>query len=306
MQRSPKSIYLWNNAIKAVYLWGTKIRPTDEYPKESIAYKMNADSSWNLYVPLAWYKQSSQAAPYDWNVSVDWWTATHYSWTWWSGRSITISGYTAWSNHTIMITPTTVAYQWACAYWWYNTAWRTYLTDVLYDWSYIWFGLNATDTWTYFRYSQYQWCTNLQNPPEEYIPSNILTIGNNFRQNQYYWCSKLLYAPEEALPRWATKIWTQFRSQQYQGCSLLAEIKGWKDLKIGSSQYRADQFNWAWQTNSLVVRVLTDVWYAAYGSWTLVNNNVATVYVPSAYLSNFTWSWSYPRSSITDSKFVWY
>lgn len=267
-------IKIWNQDVTKVYIGSEQIRPS--WPAtESIVYKMNADSSGNLYVPVGWYAHSTSSYwSYDWNVSVDWGTATNYSWTWSSGWSITLSWYTAWSSHTITITPTTEAYWWALAYWWRNTAWAAYLTEVVYDWSYMGYWESATSTWYYFRYYQYRWCTSLTSAPEEVLPDTVTSIGGYFRYGQYYWCT------------------------------VLTEIKWWKDLSIGGSYYRYRQFYNC--TASKTVKVLSDVWYASYNADTLQNSYVTTVSVPSAYLSNFTWSSKYPRRSITDSKFVWY
>jgi hypothetical protein len=327
---------------------------------------MNADSNGNLYVPVGWCKHNWSAwASYDWNVSVDWWTSTNYSWTWSDWWSITLSWYAAWSNHTITITPTTEEYWWALAYGWITTAWVTYLTEVVYDWSYMWYWESATSTWNNFRRSQYYWCTSLTTAPAEVLPDTVTSIWNNFRHYQYYnctsltaapaevlpnsvtsiwssfryyqyiwctslttapaevlpssvttiwthfrafqynWCTSLTTAGTEALPNSVTSIWTYFRARQYYWCASLTEIKWWKDLSIGNnSYYRHNQFYNC--TSSKTVTVLSDVWYASYGSGTLSNSYVTTVYVPSAYLSNFTWASVQPRSSIDDSKFIWY
>lgn len=250
-----------------VYLW--------TYPTESIEYKMNADSGGNLYVPVWWHAHSTSSYwSYDWNISVDWWASTNYSWTWSEWWSITLSWYTAWSSHTITITPTTEDYWWALAYWWYNTAWATYLTEVVYDWSYMWYWESATSTWNYFRLSQYRWCTSLRAAPAEVLPDTV------------------------------TSIWNYFRYYQYRDCTSLTEIKWWKDLSIGGDFYRVQQFYNC--TANKTVKVLSDVWYASYDSITLPNSYVTSVSVPSAYLSNFTWSSKQPRKNITDSKFVGY
>lgn len=254
----------------AIYMWREYTIPT-----ESIVYKMNADSNGNLYVPVGWYSHSASSYwSYDWNISIDWWASTNYSWTWSSWWSITLSWYTAWSSHTIAITPTTETYWWALAYWWYNTAWATYLTEVVYDWSYMWYWESATSTGKYFRFCQYYQCTSLTSAPEEVLPDTVTSIWAYFRGFQYYWCTSL------------------------------TEIKWWKDLSIGGSYYRREEFNWC--TANKTVKVLSDVWYASYAANTLENSYVTSVSVPSAYLSNFTWASVQPRSSIDDSKFIWY
>lgn len=287
--------------VKGIYIW--EYETTTEY----IKYKMNADSNWNLYVPIGWKDTSwSSNCTYNRIVSVDGLLGTAYSWTNTGGwRSITLSWYTAWTSHTIKIKPTTEDYQRARAYWWWDTAWRTYLTEILYDSSYMWYAVSATNTWNYFRYTLYVGCTNLINSAEEYLPDTVTTIGNNFRNNEYEWCTSLTYASEESLPSSVTSIGTYFRGFQYQGCTALTQIKWWKNLSIGNStQYRLQQFYGC--TSNKTVKVLSDVWYASANSNTLLNSYVTSVSVPSAYLTNFKNTTNQPWYSITDSKFIWY
>lgn len=361
---APSKIFIGSSEVASVWAWDTKVRPT-WYPTESIVYKMNADSSWNLYVPLSWRKPGWWVGnAYSWKVSVDGWAETTYSWTWSNGGSITISWYTSWSEHIITIKPTTETYWWALAYWWTITSGRTYITEILYDGSYMGYATSATDTWNNFRYQQYNGCTNLKNAAEENIPDTVTTIWNSFRASQYNWCSSLVtiydenigssvktiwanfrsnqyasctslqspakewlpntvtsiwnqfrsnqyssctsltFASEEAMPTSITTIWQQFRASQYYWCTALTQIKWWKDLNIGNSYYRYQQFNST--TSNKVVTVMTAVWYAAYDAYVLPNSYVTQVRVPSSYLSSFKSTWNQPRSSITDSKFVWY
>lgn len=272
-----KSAYVGTTPVKEVYVWTTKVRPSwPAYPTESIIYKMNADPSGKLYVPTGWYgTDGGLGVSYNWKVSVDWWAETTYTWTssnWWN---IALSWYTAWTNHTIMIKPTTESYWWARAYSWFNTAGKTYLTEIIYDWSYMWFAVSATATWNYFRYREYQDCTNLLNSPEEVLPDTV------------------------------TSIWTYFRAMQFMWCTSLNKIEWWKDLSIWNSYYRYRQYYQC--TANKTVKVLSDVWYASYNNQTLQNGYVTTVSVPNAYLSNFINTITeQPRSLITDSKFVWY
>ena len=349
--------------ISKIYVGTNQVRPP--YPVESIVYKMNADGSWNLYIPVSWYSTAwNQNVAYSWKVSVDWDAETTYSWTWYRGGYIAISWYAAWTNHTIMIKPTTEDYWWARAYAWYRVTAQTFVTEIVYDWSYMWFAVSATDTGNYFRWGEYYWCSALIEATEEYLPdtvttiwerfrqaqysdctsllraaeekmsssattiwiyfrvgqystcssliyapkekltSGITTIGAYFRQAQYSSCTSLTYAPEEDLPDTVTSMSTYFRQNQYNYCSALTEVRWWKDLSVWANYYRDNQFGNS--TSNKTVKVLSNVWYASYSSSTLPNNRVTTVYVPSAYLSNFTWSSAAPRYYITDSKFVWY
>ena len=286
--------------VKNIYIGDGRI-----YKGEYIEYKMNADSNGNLYVPVWWFNISwSINNTYDWYVSVDGWSATNYSWTWSSWWSITLSWYVAWTNHTIKIVPTTVDYRWARAYWWKNTPWCTFLTEIVYDASYMWYAYDASSVWGYFRANQYYGCTSITKPADEYLPDGVETISSYFRYCQYYDCSSLLFSPEEFLPDTVTTIWSNFRRYQYYSCSALTNIKWWKDLSIWNGNYRNSQYYGC--TSNKTVKVLSDVWYDSYSSDTLENAYVTSVSVPSQYLSNFTSTNNNPRVNITDSKFIWY
>lgn len=303
ISKEPKSIKLWSQDVRAVFLGDNLVWGADFW--EKIIYKMNADSSWNLYIPTAWYSTSwSQNASYSWKVSIDWWPSSTYSWTSSYWGSITITWYTAWTNHTITIRPTSETYWWARAYCWYNTAWKSYLTDIVYDSSYIWYADSDTNTWICFRYFQYSWCSTITSCPDEVLPDTVTVIGEKFRWYQYYWCTSLLFAPIELLNDNTTSIWRYFRAEQYNYCSALNEVKWWKDLSIGGTYYRQNQFSIA--TTPKVVTVLSDVWYSSYNDLSLPNAYTTTVYVPTAYLNNYKNSTINPRQYITDSKFVWY
>lgn len=364
---------------------------------EFVMVVMSSDSNWDLKIPIAWYNNStsSQNAPYNWKISIDWWTQTTYSWTW-SATAITVASWlTANSDHTIMITPTTESYWWARAFWFRSSWVTTLLKKVLRDGSYMWYSSSDTNTWTWFRMFQYNWCSNLTEiPEEEAFPTTVTTVGgyfrrwtyanctslvvaqkeifsntvtsvgdffrdweyswcknlttvfdesfsswvtsiwNYFRENQYKnckkitkpldeslpwnvtsiwtyfrseqysWCSEITYASEEKLPNTVTSIWQRFRNNQYSSCTKISQIKWWKNLSVWWNYYRYYQFNNC-NTNK-TVKVLSDVWYASYSDLTLANSYVTQVQVPSDYLSNFKNSTAYPRSQITDSKFVWY
>lgn len=283
----------------AIYMWREYVPP-----RESIIIKIKADSSGVLKIPVAWYNTSwSQRSVYNWKVSVDDWAETTYSWTW-SATAITIATWlTANSEHKVMITPTTEDYLWARAFW-FSSSWvETLLTEVIYDWSYMWYGSSATYTWDYFRYLQY-YSTSIVTAPDEYLPDTVTSIWREFRGSQYYQCKSLLAAPEEVLPSSVTSIYLYYRAGQYYGNSALTEIKWWKDLNIWNTYYRENQFN-SCNANK-TIKVLSDVWYASYSAGTLSNSYVTQVQVPSAYLSNFKNSSNNPRVNIDDSKFVWY
>ena len=291
VQTPPKKIYMWVES------------------QEYISFKIKTDSYWQLQVPRAWYASNGTLASYNWKISYDWWAETTYSWTGSDSSNILIASWlTANSEHTVTITPVVEDYWWARAFWFYtvgsNTNINLLLTEVVYDWSYKWYWVSATNTWDYFRWGQYRCCSNLTKPPEEVLPNTVTTIWNLFRWWQYTLCTSLTYSPEEALPSSVTSIWSSFRNWQYQNCTWLTEIKWWKDLDVWNSYYRYYQYQNC--SANKTVKVLSDVWYASYDWNTLANSYITTVQVPNAYLTNFTNSTKQPRSSITDSKFVWY
>ena len=156
-----------------------------------------------------------------------------------------------------------------------------------------------------FRNAQYRWCTSLTTASQEVLPSSVTSIGNYFRTTQYRWCTSLTTAPQEVLPSSVTSIGSYFRSSQYNWCTLLKEIQWMKDLSVGDSNYRLQQF---YDCNSMkIVKVLSDVWYVTTSNNNVLSNNyVSVVLVPSAYLQNFKDATTYPRRWITDSKFIWY
>ena len=289
-QFEAKNIYIGE---KPVYEW------------EYIEYKMNADSNGRLYVPRWWMSTAGgYNCPYSWKVSVDGWAETTYTWTsnYWS--SITLNWYTAGSSHTIKIVPTTEDYLRARAYSWIETTWRTYLTEIIYDSSYMWYAFSAINTGSYFRYQIYSWCSNITKPAKEYLPDTVTTIGDNFRWSEYTSCTSLTYAPEEVLPNSITNIGTYFRTRQYYYCTALTEIKWWKDRSIGNSYYRSDQFKDC--TSNKTVKVIGYIGYASYTSDTLPNSYVTSVSVPSVYLTSFKNTTNQPWYNITNSKFIWY
>jgi hypothetical protein len=322
--------------IKAVYLWETKVRPATPAVEEKIIFKMKADSSWNLMVPVAWVDTGGSVwVSYDWQYSVDGWTAARAYWTsrsW--GYFYAATWLVANSVHTITLTPTTEAYWWARAFNFYQT-WVAYLLqEILYDSSYMWYWISETNTWWCFRYMQYVGCTALTTAPEEYLPDTVTTIWDNFRREQFRGCTGLTTLPDEVMPNSVTSIgayfrlrehfsstsltksaveamsssvttiWTNFRSQQYQSCSVLSEIPWWIDLSVWWANYRYQQYYQS--TASKTVKVLSNVWYASADALTLQYWPVTQVQVPSAYLNNFKSTSNNPWVNISDDKFVWY
>lgn len=293
------------SSIKSVYIWSTKVRPI--YPERSLVYQMNADSSWNLYVPTWWYTVSwSQGVSYGWRISVDGWDAESYSWTWSYQSKITLGWYTAWTNHTIMITPISSYYWWLRAYCWEGVTGRDKVTALLYDGDPIWYTAWPGWTGSHYKYRQFYWCSNLVSiPDKEVILDEMATIWDRFCWWQFAYCRSLTRTLEESLPSSLTTIWQSFRYYQYYTCTNLSEITWWRDLSIWNSYYRQYQFGDC--TTNKTVKVLSNVWYSSYDSNNVLNNSyVTSVSVPSAYLSTFQSTGNNPRVWITDSKFVWY
>lgn len=215
-----KDIHLnWRKA-KAVYLWSTKIRP-EEADREQIVFKMMADNNWDLYVPIS--NEYTSGMKYKWRISIDWWNYNNYNWDVTYRSMLNIgSWYTPLSEHTITIKPQVIEYRWA---WWFNfenTNCASLLTEVLIDWSYIGYAQSETNTWSYFRLSQFYWCSNLRAVPDEYMPNTVTTIGAGFRDNQFDGCTSLVSAPKEAFSNAVTTIQQGiFRYQQYRWCTSL-------------------------------------------------------------------------------------
>lgn len=272
---------------------------------DCIEYKMNADSSGNLYVPVSWYNRSNSVSyincSYDWYIGVDWWTPTNYTWTgskWWS---ITLSWYTAWSSHIIKITPKTMAYWWALAYWWYNTAGASNVTEVYYDWGYKWYGYTATNTSICYKYRQFYWCTALTKAPDEMLPTTVTTIWSHYRDEQYRWCTALVNAPAEVLPNTVTSIWDYFRYNQYYWCTALQAAA--TEVFVNSlttiwTYFRSWQYYWC--TSLIVPSIevmsnnLTTVW-TYFRWWQYYNCGILAAAVPEVLPSTVTTIWNYFR-----------
>jgi len=221
-QQTISGIHLGDQTVKKVFKWGDQVWPTSTPPApagEYIEYRAIADNSGNLYVPTCWYSTGwARNCPYDWKVSIDWWTELPVSWTWGDNTYETFWWYSAWTSHTIKITPNIEDYWWAKAYWRYMNK-RSSLREVIYDGSYMWYAVSATDTGNYFRYYQYYGCTNLTLAPNEVLPDTVTTIWTSFRESQYANCTSLSSAPNEVIPNSVTSIWSDFRYYQYLGCT---------------------------------------------------------------------------------------
>lgn len=215
------------------------------YDLESIVIKVLANNSWNLVIPLKWYTSSwNQNCPYDWKVSVDNWAETSYSWTgWWT---LTIATwFVAWSEHLVIIKPTTVVYQWARAFgtdWWWEAQ---YITEIIQDNSYIWYWVSATDAWWYFRAWQYQACSNITHIPEENLPDTVTTIWEWFRAAQFHGTS-ITQTVQEVLPDSVTTIWWRYRRDLYRETKITIPAKEVMSDNVTSiwTYFRSRQYYW--------------------------------------------------------------
>ncbi len=195
--------------------WSTAINVTSNAPTtERIEYKIKADSNGIVYAP------TGANNTYKWMYSVDGVLINKAEWIWWVNLELK-TWLTAWSEHTVIIAPIEETYQWARAYVWYNSWIADLLTQVVYDWSYMWYWVSATDAWNDFRANQYRWCTSLTTAPTEVLPSSVTNIWDKFRSAQYRWCTSLTTAPTEVIPNSVTSIWDNFRQQQYFECTSL-------------------------------------------------------------------------------------
>ena len=245
----------------------------DVYKGEYIEFKAYADASWYLRIPIWWYNNTtgSRDCAYSWKISVDWGAETTYSWTGGNGNSITLGWYTANSLHTVKIVPTTESYWWARAYWWENTGWRARITKIIYDSSYMWYAVSATDTGNHFRNSQYRWCTNLVNAPAEYMPDTVTTIWTYFRSWQYNSCSALMVAADEVMPDSVTSIWNGFRQSQYAYGNVSIGGKECLSNNITSipNNFRDSQYSWA----ALIEAPIEVMWDKVTSIWNWFRQN---------------------------------
>jgi len=251
-------------------LWESWIPPTPP-TNEKIVYKMLADTNGKLYVPTAWYyyDAETQNCPFDWDVSIDWTLINNYSGTWIALWMIEFTGYASGTEHEITITPHwTATYLWARAYWRYGlSSLSSNLTEIVYDWSYMWYWVSATDTWGYFRERQYSWCANITSIPEEVLPDTINTIWPCFRREQYDGCSSITNVVPEVLPTWVTTIEDRFRGSIYQYCTSLttptAEVLP-NSVTTITTRFRAYQYRWCTNLTTTAAEVMssnvTTIW----------------------------------------------
>ena len=274
--------------ISAYHLWDTNNYEFIEY----IAY---ADSTWKIRIPIGWYSTSwAQDCAYDWMISIDWWEATEYSWTW-SASYISIwSWLTEGSEHRIVIEPKTVSYWWGRAFWFYNTWAQTYIKELIHD-SYKCYGSSMTSTGNYYKYRTYYWCTNLINSYEK-LPTSVTAIWDYYMQECNYWCTWLTSAFWEVL-HWSATVWTNYRYKQYAWCTSLAthQWMAWYTGTTYPTLYKDSMFDGAWNNMNIYISRLEkmytkDVASSDYYWWWTVT--LATITTPGKYVFSWNLRWT--------------
>ncbi len=221
--------YINGQSIGKVMLNWQQIRPetTPPTPPESerISVTIRAIRSGNYYylsIPTTW-KYNGSYASYDWNISVDSWTAVNYQWTAGSYWNIAIIVGSSW-NHSVVIRPVTATYWRASAFSYVEADSDTCnsLRSIGYDRSYMWYALSSTHTGDNFRYRQYASCINLNSAyNRDELPDTVTTIWDKFRAGQYRNCTSILSAGQESMPNSVTTIWDSFREEQFFYCTSL-------------------------------------------------------------------------------------
>ena len=292
-----------------------------ELMEESIVIKVAALSDWTLRIP--------SVSTHDWDVIVDWGTATRYSD---SSMTTTVATWlTPDSEHTVIIMPHTIWYWWAIGFN-YRDAIEVAqsLKGVIFDRTYMWFASSSTSTGNSFRSWEYANCRNLTTPVQEYLPNTVTSIWANFRSWQYAhsWVTTTAY---EELPTSVVSIWAYFRASQYEDCTSLTTAT---ETPLGTasalanfrdSQYywctsltsvsinaestvnpvgkRNQQFSWAWNTTTPMNISIS--WSAietgATNSLSLTNTKVAKISVDPTLVT--TYQQSSKWSNIDDNKF---
>ena len=233
---------LWS---ASVYQW--------EFAEDHITVKILAWADWKLRIPTAWYWTNWQRwCYYNRFINVDWWDYTQYVWTWSTSNNIVIA---EWlepnSEHLVDLRIFDVEDQyWRARAFWWSWSWiADRLTELVVDSCYLWFADSAESTWNYFRYRQYEWCTNLKNAYNEYIPATCRDTGTNFRCYQYNWCTSLITAWVESCPNSIEEIKWWFREYQYANCRSLQQPAA--EVMPNTVTVIWDHFRW-WQYQNCV------------------------------------------------------
>ena len=259
--------YINGNSVIKVMLNYEQIRPAVIPPvsNEYIEYQCISHTttvSWetrhSIYVPVGWVGHNwvdvynpSLVTTHNRRVSVDWGEEVqHNSETW----AFAVRVDEAWT-HTVKIRPVVEEYWRALAYsWWFQSdAIKDSLRDIIYDWSYMWYAVSATNTWDWFRAYQYA-RTNTRHhlrfthPAQETMPATVTTIWDYFMYCMYQNGEQLTSSSTEVMSSSVTTIWNYFSYRQYYYCGDLTLWSGlseamWNSVTTIWNSYREWQFS---------------------------------------------------------------
>lgn len=299
-------VYSWLvNDYKALLTWitSTKISAnpiwdTNDY--EFLEFSINADSNWDIKIPIAWYSTSwAQDCAYDWMVSVDGEEAVEYTWTG-STTAIAVWEWTAWSSHRIIISPKTIDFWWWRAFWFYDSWIESLITEFVHD-SYKCFATSTTWTGNYYKYRTFYWCSNLVNSYEK-LPTSVTTVWDYALKECYKNCTSLTSAFWEVIHRWIT-IWTDYRASEYEWCSSLSTYQwiAWYLDWTYPTNYKNNMFYWAWNNMVMYITRLEKMYSDVLWLSNSRINNIK-IFVDDLYYYTCTTPWA----SVSASKFRFY
>lgn len=307
-----KNIYVYDGLVsdyqtKLSTITSSKIKKNpawDNYEYEFIEYVALADSNGTIRVPVAWISTTNgQNCAYDWYISIDGETAVQYTGTW-STTYLSIGSWLIeWSEHRVVIKPTTVSWWWWRAFWFFGSWAEWYIKELIHD-SYKCYAISRTNTGDYYKADTYTACTNLINSYEK-LPTSVTTIGNNYMANCYAWCTGLKTAFWEILHK-RISIWSNYRSMEYTGCSAM-EIHEWIAWYTGETyptNYKYQYLSGSWNDLEVYITRYEALASGLTNSLWLVDNKVDTVY---CYVDNLYWYINNSLwSNISDIKFQVY
>ena len=272
-------------------------QPTTEVERTTLRIK--ADASGNVYIPIGWIgSDGAVGVPYKWKVSIDWGNQSNYSWTGSSGGTIRVWYWLKpWTIHTVTIKPQVEEYWWckALSYLNVNSTYKESLINILSDKSYMWYAVSAEDAGNYFKYCQYQGCTNLLDTDDEVLPDTVHFVGNYYRAYEYAGCTSLKVSATENFWKQVRKVWTNFRAYQYQNCTSIKTVRiraiNWC---TSGSWYRSNIFSWAWNADTVIY---VEWGIVEWGSWWLANAKVKEIQVFKWLVSDYKTILSWITSS---------
>lgn len=289
-----KWIYVYKDLVgdyQAILSWITssKIKKNSDWDNmeyEFIEFIALADSSGEIRIPVGWYSISwNQDCAYDWYVSVDGWEEEEITGT----GSATYVSVGSWlmegSEHRIIIKPKTIWWWWGRAFWYYNTWAQVYIKELIHD-SYKCYASNRTETWNYYKYRTYYWCTSLVNSYEK-LPTSVITIWTCYMKECYKGDTSLVTAFWEILHKWCT-VWVDYRYQEYMGCTALKTYQWmvWY-THVYPSNYKYGYLAWAGDDMNIYITRYEKLW----------DNIVASLdalwYVDNYTLFTVTIAWEY-------------